>query len=704
MKFFTVRMLHSRSFLPLLLLCMALPAHAVESLRGKVAEITGEDWTISGLEVSVALGESSLHGDLRIAVLEVPAAGLLFADVRVDCGRIELSGTEFGCLAAQFTAELPGTGRETFPGEAIYDRKTGSTRFDLRSIPVAHGLVRLRGGVTETSVDIEFSGNELQLAELAAIAEGFGAAPQALAAAGAANLSGTLQIRNDGASRASLKAELKDASISNEAGTLVTDAMHAFVEITAGMVENRWQFTGDMSADAGEAYIEPVYANLTENGLTFSATGHAAADFSDACFETIALTQGSLIEAAGNLRIRPGADDADGISLSGSIELTDSSVNAIYSGLLQVLLAGTIVGDLDTSGTIDGTVSFDDNEVSAVDLSLRDLSADDKQGRFGIYGLDGVIRWPGTDGEAENAEPSSLHWESASAYNIPLGAGEIEAQLGDDDLRLLNVVRVPTMGGALVLNRLLLTNYGKEDASGLLDAELEPIQLGALTGAFGWPAFSGSLSGQLPLLQYDGGVVTVGGSLTAKAFDGDIEFANLRVEQPFGLVPKLNGDLRLRQLDLEQVTDTFSFGLIQGRLSGDVTGLEMHSWRPVAMDLHLYTPPDDSSRRRISQRAVENLASVGGGGAAAALSSGFLKFFEEFSYRRIGIRCVLQNGTCAMSGAGPAGEGEFGRGYYIVKGSGLPRIDVVGYRHQVSWTALVNQLVNITQSGAPTVN
>jgi hypothetical protein len=57
-----------------------------------------------------------------------------------------------------------------------------------------------------------------------------------------------------------------------------------------------------------------------------------------------------------------------------------------------------------------------------------------------------------------------------------------------------------------------------------------------------------------------------------------------------------------------------------------------------------------------------------------------------------------------MSGAGPAGESEFGQGYYIVKGSGLPRIDVVGYRHQVSWDALVDQLINIMESGAPVVD
>jgi hypothetical protein len=255
----------------------------------------------------------------------------------------------------------------------------------------------------------------------------------------------------------------------------------------------------------------------------------------------------------------------------------------------------------------------------------------------------------------------------------------------------------------LRINRFAIGNFGKSDATGLLDAELEPIQLGLLAGAFGWPAFSGTLSGRLPLLQYDGDVVTVGGALTARAFGGDVELADLRLEQPFGRVPRLYGDLRLRRLDLTQVTDTFSFGLIQGELSGDVTGLEMVNWRPVAMDLHLYTPPDSRAKRRISQRAVENLASVGGGGAAAALSSGFMSFFEVFAYKRIGLRCVLENGVCRMSGAGPAGESGFGEGYYIVQGSGLPRIDVVGYRREVDWSQLVRQLTQITESGGPTI-
>ncbi|MCJ7558039.1 MAG: YdbH domain-containing protein, partial [Gammaproteobacteria bacterium] len=299
---------------------------------------------------------------------------------------------------------------------------------------------------------------------------------------------------------------------------------------------------------------------------------------------------------------------------------------------------------------------------------------------------------------------SRLSWNSGTVYNILIGGGAVNLQLGNDDVEMLAPLRLSVLGGALLINQLVLNNFGADDATGRLDAELEPIQLGQLTGAFGWPAFSGKLSGRLPLLQLAENTITVGGTLSARAFDGTMELSNLRIEQPFGLVPRLQGDLTIRDLDLQRVTEAFSFGLIQGRLSGDVLGLSMQNWRPVAMDMYFYTPPNDTSQHRISQRAVEDLASVGGGGAGAALSSGFLKFFDVFAYDQIGLRCVLKDGVCTMSGAGAAKAGPLGRGYYLVKGSGVPRIDVVGFRDRVSWPRLVQQLGAIRQGGSPTVN
>jgi hypothetical protein len=182
--------------------------------------------------------------------------------------------------------------------------------------------------------------------------------------------------------------------------------------------------------------------------------------------------------------------------------------------------------------------------------------------------------------------------------------------------------------------------------------------------------------------------------LTADVFDGRVRVADLRLEELFGKWPRLSASIGIDRVDLQQVTSAFSFGLITGRLSGSIDGLRLFDWSPVAFDAALYTSANDRSPHRISQRAVKSIGSLGGAssGAAAALSSGFLKFFENFSYERLGIRCRLENEICAMSGVEPAGNG-----YYLVKGRGVPRIDVIGNAARVDWPRLVKQLQAATE-------
>jgi len=180
-----------------------------------------------------------------------------------------------------------------------------------------------------------------------------------------------------------------------------------------------------------------------------------------------------------------------------------------------------------------------------------------------------------------------------------------------------------------------------------------------------------------------------------------VSVTDLRLEEPFGQWPRFYSNVTLDNLDLELVTRAFSFGRINGRLSGEVDDLQLFNWVPVAFDARLYTPPDDRSRHRISQRAVQNIGSIGGGGAgvAAALSSGVMRFFDDFNYDRLGVSCQLQNEVCTMGGVEPRADGT----YYLVKGRGLPRIDVIGSSRRVDWPRLVQQLVAVTQSEGPVV-
>lgn len=635
--------------------------------------------------------------------LELTQAGFSFSDTRVRCGTVELSPAVIACRDAAVTLALPESARQTAPGELVYERATGTLRFDLRGLALAGGAVRLRGTAAADALHVELSATAVDLEALAPLAARFSPELAALGPSGAVDLEGTLDTRGGALSALAVTGALRGASFSNEAGTLVAAGANGSFALHANHRGDGWALAAELAADGGEAYVEPVYANLAEAPVSASLAGEASADFDAFALTSVSLRQGDSLAVGGNLDVRLPPGPEAGPLVSGTLRVEHASVPALYSGVLQVLAAGTLLGDLDTAGTVSGSVRLVDSAVAALDLVLDDVHLDDREGRLSIAGLGGELHWPGPAGAPGDAPVTALSWQAASAYRIPLGAASLRARLGGDDLELLEPLRVPLLGGGFRVERLSVADFGTENAAGLVDVVLEPVQLGQLAAAFGWPAFSGTLSGRLPLLRYDGGVATLGGSLTARAFDGDIEIANFRLEEPFGLVPKLSADLRLRNLDLELVTNTFSFGFIQGRLSGDVTGLQLVGWRPVAMDLHLYTPPGDDSRKRISQRAVENLASVGGGGAAGALSSGFMQFFEVFAYDEIGLRCVLENGVCTMSGAGPAGRKELGGGYYIVRGRGLPRIDVVGYRSRVSWARLVAQLASIMETGGPVV-
>jgi hypothetical protein len=154
----------------------------------------------------------------------------------------------------------------------------------------------------------------------------------------------------------------------------------------------------------------------------------------------------------------------------------------------------------------------------------------------------------------------------------------------------------------------------------------------------------------------------------------------------------------MRALDLETLTSTFNVGKITGKLDGDIHELRLSNWKPVHFNAQFNTPEGDKSRRRISQRAVDNLSQVGGG-ATGVLSRSFLRFFEDFSYQALGLGCALNNDVCVMSGVG-----ESDTGYYIVKGGGLPpRINVVGYTRRVGWSDLIERLKSIQNSEGPVI-
>jgi hypothetical protein len=337
-------------------------------------------------------------------------------------------------------------------------------------------------------------------------------------------------------------------------------------------------------------------------------------------------------------------------------------------------------------------IDLDSAGVEQVLVNLDAVALSDAAGRYAVDGLDASIAWA-----REAAVPASrLAIDAAMLYRLPLGAFRAELQLAPDSARLVRPVRVPVLGGSVTLDRFELDGALLAGAAPrwVADASIDELSLEALTAALGWPPFGGTVNATLSDLRYETHRLDLGGDIALRAFDGTVTVDSLTIEDPLGLVPVLEADVSLQGLNLAALTETFSFGRIEGEIDGEIQDLRLVAWQPDRFDLHLFTPADSSLRRRISQRAVGNLTELGSG-VPAGLSGTMLGLFDDFAYSAIDVRASLRGDTAELDGlARPDG------GYYLVRGAGLPRIDVIGRNRRVAWRELVDRLREIRLEGA----
>ena len=279
--------------------------------------------------------------------------------------------------------------------------------------------------------------------------------------------------------------------------------------------------------------------------------------------------------------------------------------------------------------------------------------------------------------------------QSGGAYGLTGGAADIEFVAYGANFALARPTKLPVLDGALAIENFAMANLGAENMEVSFTGAIEPISMPLLAKAFGWPEFSGTLAASIPGVTAQGQRATFDGNVESKVFGGRIVGSNIRLKDPLGNLPQFFADVRARNLDLGLVTRTFEVGSITGKLEADMLGLELFAWTPTRFDARLATPAGDKSRRRISAKAVSSLSNVGGGGGSVmqALQSGVLQFFDEYSYEKLGITCRLRGDVCEMSGVEPAPNG-----YYIVKGSGVPRIDIIGNAGRVNWNQLMSSI------------
>lgn len=671
-----------------LLALVALPGVAVDGVRLSVGSVEGAGWSARAVDLQLSpLDNQHAAIALQAQSALLPAGLGQVSNVELTCPRARLMKTEVDCAQGRFKAQSSELGRQSLGIAFRYQLESGHLEVDLQGLKLHEGVVKASVVLSETGWRVDAHAQRLSLPPLTRQLAAAGIPLPVVEGKGQVNLAVQAQGKAAQPKELNIEMQLQADEFSDADGSLAAEGLdatvHARLSFAGEDVSGQLAFEGRR----GALYVDPLYIEVPQTPLQGRAHFNWEAGSERLTLHTFSYDHPDSVQLTGKGTISP-MTDAPLRHLHVTIE--QAQFPSLFTTYLQPWLYDTGFAELDTSGLLNGVIEFEQGTLSRLSLDPRDLSIDDREGRFALNAMNGQLRWS----TEQAAQPSTLSWSDGSLFDVALGPAGFSFQANRDSMSLLEPVTIPVLDGALGIDEFEM-EFGDEQAlRWQVNGLLEPVSLSDLSLALGWPELAGKLSGVIPNVRYDDGNLKVGGILLIRVFEGEITLRNLMMEQPFGLVPRLQVDARADNIDLETLTRTFSFGRIEGRLNGRIDGLDMQSWRPVAFDAEFATPEEDRSRHRISQKAVDNISSIGGAGVGGALSRSFLRFFEDFPYDRLGIRCRLENGICDMGGVAPAPDG-----YYLVKGRMIPpRLDVVGYADRVNWDTLLAQIMAVTAS------
>jgi hypothetical protein len=681
-------------------LAVSAAAGAAGTVEFTAGQIEIEGLSVEGLSVDWKPDPAAGAVTLRAARIRGLPATAALTRLAIACARLRIAGDELHCQRGRLSGGLGTLGAQDTRFSARR-RADGSLAVELDSFVVAggRGRLQLEAEGDDWQASARLAG--LDIARLAEVASPWAALPDDMTVAGRA--AGSFHAAGTGDTPESAGAEISIESLdfADAAGTLAGEKLAGVLDVEASWNDSmRVNARGRLALAAGQAYSDPVFLDFAVHPATLDFDGEldtASLRFNAGSFsidhEGVLRAGGAaVVDFAGETLLPAARVHFDSLSLATALP-----------AYAQPFLVDTAFRDVAGDGTVSGELEIDAGLPVRVALELKGTSFGSETAAVSLQGLRGALRWYDDASRSALAGTiddtlfeSRLEWDSGRLWGLEIGAADLPFATTGRHFRLLAPATVPVFDGGIAVDTLRVRHAGTDDMYVRFDAAIRPISVALLSRAFGWPEFQGKLDGSIPGLQLRQGVVTLDGALEARVFDGRIAVGELSLREPLGKYPRLFANVGIENLDLELVTRTFEFGTITGRLSGHISGLETFDWMPEAFDAFLFTPPGDRSRRRISQRAITNLSSIGGGsagGVAAVLQGGILRFFDDFGYDRLGLSCRLANDVCVMGGVEPAPGG-----YYIVKGRGLPRIDVIGSQTRVAWTTLVHQLAAMMES------
>ena len=612
--------------------------------------------------------------DMKIAQLRVQARE--FRNVDTHCAAFNLSSVQMSCRNGRLDA-VPGARLDM-----DFDLVTRRLQLTLAGPGGESWQVRghLAGDAWQVAVQLHRAQGKRLDAWLPVKLQGA--------------LNGSLHASGDATGVVAVDAalQLDDAGFSDASGLHAAEKLRGDVTLSARRKGTIWDWQGTLDWRAGEMFWQPLYLR---GGHKLSAAGH----FDDT--HLVVEQAVAQVSEVGQLHFSADWDFHKKDLRSGTLQGRDLALDSLFTLYARPYLDKGTLSESALSGHADVEAVYVEGGLRSLRLVLHDAGIRDAQQRFALLGVNTDIDW--RKGSASSAQ---IAFAGGALLGAPLGKGEWAVNMNGLEFDVPQA-SLPVLDGRLVVRDFHLHRAAADKSCSTCPpiwhwqfaASLTPVSMEELSVAAGWPKMLGTLAGRIPSVSYDGREIRVDGALLFNVFDGTVVATQIKLADAFGRAPRLYGNLTMRNLDLDLLTRTFSFGNMQGRLDVDVNDLQLQDWQPLRFDARVYSSAGNYPRK-ISQKAVQNISSLGGAGAAAAIQRSFLGFFKNFGYDSIGLSCVLRNGVCAMGGI----DGSNGGSYAIIRGGGIPAISVMGYNRAVSWNELVTRLKRVTENNvAPIV-
>ncbi len=450
------------------------------------------------------------------------------------------------------------------------------------------------------------------------------------------------------------------------------------LQLTLDVPESQLHF--ELSIDAGEMLVNQLYVDYA--ALPITVVGD------------LRLNQSGGYELAALIENQPALNLSVAAEISPELEWRSPTLHLkvidshhvnqqIFSSILGIYgFAGS-----DMSGQFELTVTSGAQDLDQWSISFDDYYFLNERRKIAVEALTGVLNWE----QNAQAKDSQLAWRGLTLAGLPIHPSQIQFNWSQDAFALLGPHEFPVFDGGIELQSLELKALFSEFIDMSMNASIKPMSLKLITEKLGWAEMSGTISGDIPGMIKQGPVISFLGALNLSVFDGAMRVDNLSIERLFGVAPVIAADVSFEYFDLSLLTETFGFGLITGKLSGEVDQLRITNWKTDRLDAQIYTVKTKGIKQTISQRAIDNISSLGG--IKGAVSKTFLRFFDDFRYQKIKLSCKLHNSVCQIGGLKNQGNQ-----FVIVEGGGIPKINIVGFVRSINWEEFMDRLLNANYS------